>query len=306
MRHLSILALVAGLSMTPSVVQAQAAAPQRPATPSAPQRPSTPASPQQPGSTIADMRDLPDARETRQRLHEIFNQHPPSVREVLRIDPTLLYRDDYLANYPLLATFLQQHPEIAHNPAFFIGERQFEERSNASEAYRAFTQTVEFVTMIFVIGIITSGIFFLARMLVEHRRWQRAMRAQSELQTKLIDRFASSDDLIAYLQTPVGRALTEPLSIPQTASKPMNAPLSRIFWSLQSAIVVSALGTGFIIVGRAIARDDFGDALNGIGIIVLLIGIGFTFSAAVSYVLSHRLGLVQSLAARYGGETPSS
>jgi hypothetical protein len=28
------------------------------------------------------------------------------------------------------------------------------------------------------------------------------MRAQSELQTKLIDRFASSD-LIAYLQTPV-------------------------------------------------------------------------------------------------------
>ena len=249
---------------------------------------------------------MPNARDTRQRLNEIFNQHPPSVREVLRIDPTLISRADYLANYPLLAAFLEQHPEIAHNPAFFLGDRQFEEQSSASEGYRAFTQAVEFVTIICVIGIITSGIFFLVRMVVEHRRWQRAMRAQSELQTKLIDRFASSDDLIAYLQTPVGRALTEPLSVPQTASKPMNAPLSRIFWSLQSGIVVSMLGTGFIIVGQTIARAEFGDVLNGIGIIVLLIGIGFTLSSAMSYFLSHRLGLVQALTARYGGEPPPS
>src|SRR6185503_9848169 len=155
MRHLPILALVAGLSMTPSVVQAQAAAPQRPATPSAPQRPSTPASPQQPAVAVTFPSDLPNARQTQERLREIFEQHPPSVREVLRIDPTLLSRADYLANYPVLAAFLEQHPEIAHNPAFFIGQRPFEERSNASEGYRAFTQTVEFVTMIFVIGIIT-------------------------------------------------------------------------------------------------------------------------------------------------------
>jgi hypothetical protein len=61
----------------------------------------------------------------------------------------------------------------------------------------------------------------------------------------------------------------------------MNAPLSRIFWSLQSGIVVSARD-GFHRRGKGIARDEFG-VLNGIGIIVLLIGIGFTLSAAVSY-----------------------
>ena len=60
-----------------------------------------------------------DARETRDRLNDIFNQYPPSVREVLRIDPTLLYRPDYLATYPVLAAFLEQHPEIAHNPGIF-------------------------------------------------------------------------------------------------------------------------------------------------------------------------------------------
>ena len=91
MRHLQIFVVVAGLSMAPSIVFAQVGAPQRPALPSEPQRPQPPVSPQQssPGRIIQEM---PDARETQSRLNEIFRQHPPSVREVLRIDPTLLYR----------------------------------------------------------------------------------------------------------------------------------------------------------------------------------------------------------------------
>ena len=38
------------------------------------------------------------------------------MREVLQLDPTLLWRADYLATYPGLAAFLEQHPEVAHNP----------------------------------------------------------------------------------------------------------------------------------------------------------------------------------------------
>ena len=36
----------------------------------------------------------------------------------------------------------------------------------------------------------------------------------------------------------------------------MNAPLSRIFWSLQSGIVLCALGAGLIFVSRGVATDD--------------------------------------------------
>ena len=61
------------------------------------------------------------ARETRERLREIFEQYPPSVAQVLRLDPSLLTRPDYLALYPTLAAFLAQHPEVAHNPVFFLG-----------------------------------------------------------------------------------------------------------------------------------------------------------------------------------------
>ncbi len=252
---------------------------------------------------------MPDARETQSRLNEIFRQHPPSVRQVLQIDPTLLNRADYIANYPALAAFLEQHPEVAHNPSFFIGDHQFEEssRTPATEAFRTVSRTVEHLTVVMVIGIITAGILFLARTVIDHRRWQRAMRAQSELQSKLIDRFSSSDDLIAYLQSPAGKALTEPPVLPQAAARPMGAPLSRIFWSLQSGIVVSALGAGLIVVGKTIAtNDEFADVLDGFGIVVLMIGIGFTVSAAVSYFLSQRLGLVQSLSARFSGEAPGS
>ena len=119
--------------------EARQPAQRAPATPSAPQRPQPPAAPAAGGPRHRSCPNTRDARETRDRLNDIFKQYPPSVREVLRIDPTLLYRPDYLANYPVLAAFLEQHPEIAHNPAFFIGERRFDEQSNnpRMEAARA-------------------------------------------------------------------------------------------------------------------------------------------------------------------------
>src|SRR6476469_5382588 len=55
--------------------------------------------------------DEQNARQTRDRLREIFEQYPPSVSQVLRLDPSLATRPDYLASYPMLAAFLAQHPE---------------------------------------------------------------------------------------------------------------------------------------------------------------------------------------------------
>jgi hypothetical protein len=305
MKRLKIFALVAGLTLASSVALAQAGAPQRPAAPSPPKPPAG-LQPSSPG--VAMLQEMPDARETRNRLNEIFEQLPPSVREVLRIDPTLLYRADYIANYPVLAAFLEQHPEVAHNPAFFIGERQFDERIStpSGRAFDSLNRAIENLAMILVIATITGGILFLARTIIEHRRWHRALRAQSELQTKLIDRFSSSDDLIAYLQSPAGRTLTEAPAIPQATPRPMGAPLSRIFWSLQAGIVGVALGAGVIVVSRGIATSEFADVLYGVGIIVLMIGVGFGVSAAVSYFLSQRLGLVRPLASPFGGEAPGS
>ncbi len=308
MRNLQIFALVAGLMMSAAASEArQAAQPARPVTPSVPQKPQAPAGPAQssPGMFLPETRD---ARETRERLNEIFTQqYPPSVREVLRIDPTLMYRADYIANYPMLAAFLEQHPEIAHNPSFFIGERRFDEQNTSPrlELVRALRNATEFAGVVLIVMTITAGIVFLVKTVVEQRRWQRAIKAQNDLNTKLIDRFASSEDLLAYLQSPQGKILTGAPPLPQAAPRAMGAPLSRIFWSLQSGIVLGALGSGLIFVSGTAGDQEVVTFFNGVGVVVLMIGVGFAVSAVVSYILSQRLGLVQSLSARYSGDTPT-
>lgn len=307
MKNLQIFALVLGLVMAAAAAEAQQTPPPRPAVPVGPQRPQPPTVPAQ--SSPGFIHEQTDARETQERLRDVLNQYPPSVREVLRIDPTLLYRPDYLATYPMLASFLEQHPEIAHNPGFFLGEwRAPEERTPASEGFRTLARISENLMVLLIIVTITTGVIWLVRTAIEHRRWQRSMRAQTDLNTKLIDRFSSSEELLAYLQSPAGKTLIEPAALPQASPRPMpmNAPLSRIFWSLQSGIVVGALGIGLMIVAGSVSSVEVHESLRGFGIVLLLIGVGFAISAAVSFFLSQRLGLVQPMSTRYGGEAPGS
>ena len=153
---------------------------------------------------------------------------------------------------------------------------------------------------------ITAGIVFLVRTVVEHWRWQRAMKAQTDLNTKLIDRFASSEDLLAYLQSPQGKTLTERPALPQAAPRAMVR-------AAEPHLLVDAVGHRARRAGRrphycerGVRRNRTRHFLNGVGIVVLMIGIGFAVSAVVSYLLSQRLGLVQSLSARYSGDTPPS
>src|SRR5262245_1969432 len=85
-----------------------------------PPRPREPVPPERPDQRIVvqplTLDEQPAARETRDRLQRLLGQYPPSVRQVLRLDTSLLTRQDYLATYPALAALLEQHPEVVHNP----------------------------------------------------------------------------------------------------------------------------------------------------------------------------------------------
>ena len=306
--HLQTFLVVTALLLPVAPTEArQTASPQPgPTPPSAPRGAQPPDRPQ-PSSPAFQVIENRNARETRDRLNQVLSQYPPSVREVLRIDPTLLSRADYLATYPVLAAFLEQHPEVAHNPAFFVGEYQFQERTSTPnmEAVRAMRNLIEFLGVALIVMTITTGVILLVRTVVEHRRWQRALRTQTDLHTKLIDRFSSSEELLAYLQSPAGKLLTDAPALPQTAPRAMSAPLNRIFWSVQVGIIIGALGAGLVYVSRN-ADPEVSPFLNGVGIVVLTVGIGFTVSAVVSYFLSQRLGLVQSITTRLNGEAPGS
>src|ERR1700730_12221395 len=99
-----------------------------------------------------------------------------------------------------------------------------------------------------------------------------------------MDRFTSNEELLAYLQSPAGKRLLDSAPMPLEAGpRPMNAPVGRIFWSLQAGLVLIGVGIGFDLVSGRVSLAA-SSALYGIGMVSLLVGISLLISALVFYV----------------------
>src|SRR5512134_797908 len=79
------------------------------------QQPGAPARPTNPPAAPAPLAtsDL-DARATKEQLRELMQRFPPDIGRIIKMDPTLIQNEAYLAQYPALASFLAMHPEVAH------------------------------------------------------------------------------------------------------------------------------------------------------------------------------------------------
>jgi hypothetical protein len=251
---------------------------------------------QAPAPAIPDERS---AHETRARLHEIFEQYPPSVAQVLRLDPSLLTRADYLAPYPTLATYLAQHPEVAHNPVFFLGGPFNGQQYQDTRSHTVTAIQEVFIGLEFLLGVVTAilTLAWLTRAAIDHRRWLRATKIQTDAHTKIVDRLSSNEDLLAYMQSPTGqRFLSASLGVPSAAdvapAPSVGAPFNRILWSVQAGIVVAAAGLGLWIAKNGVI-EEAAQPMLVVSILAMALGIGFVASAFASYALSRQLGLVQ-------------
>ena len=153
-----------------------------------------------------------EARETRDQLMEVLRQYPPSLAEVLRLDPSLLSSEQYVATYPGLAAFVARHPEVTRNPGYFFGTehvRSWEDYGPRAEAVQVWRNVIEGVQIFSIFAIVTGTIIWLVKMLVDHRRWLRLSKIQTDVHNKLLDRFTSNEDLLAYIQSPAGRKFLE-------------------------------------------------------------------------------------------------
>jgi hypothetical protein len=248
--------------------------------------------PAQPAAPPVDYAFTQNAQNTRQELQNLLWQLPPSVRGVLQNDPSLIDRPDYLAPYPALVAFLKQHPEIARNPAFFLGRPEdFNRKSDPLDLFAAVLAGtglfLGFLTFIIFIGSI-------AREVVEYRRWVRQTRMQIDVHTKILDRMQSNEDLLAYVQTPAGRNFLEFTPVSSGREPRMaGVPFGRILWSVQAGIVLAALGIG-LRFARNTVPEEVVPAFTVLGIIVMALGVGAVTSAVVAYFLSSRLGLLPS------------
>ncbi len=244
-----------------------------------------------------------DSSQTRMELQSLLRGYPPEVGAVLKLDPTLFGNPSYMANYPKLAAFATQHPEVAHNPGFFLDSIiGLPDRGPNQAGYRIWREVLSDLGGFAAFLVVTSVFVWAIKTLIEQRRWSRLTRMQTEVHSKLLDRFTSNEELLAYIQTPGGRRFLEsaPISL-ESGPRPMSAPVGRIFWSLQVGLVAIGAGIGFDLVSLR-AQSEVAELLYGIGVIGLLVGIAFVLSAMVFYSLSRKFGLWQPPAAGAAGD----
>ncbi len=233
-----------------------------------------------------------DSAETREALQAVLGKYPPQVAKVLKLDPALFGNQAYLANYPALATFVAQHPEIAHTPAFYLESVWIPlDMAPESPTERVWRDTMQGVSIFMVMLLVTGGFVWLVRTVIEHRRWSRLTRTQSEVHNKLLDRFTSNEEVLAYMQTTGGKRFLESAPIPMDSGpRAVSAPISRMLWSVQVGLILAAAGAGLQYVGRGVEKT-VAQPLMAMGVLAVAIGVGFLVSAFVSFILSKRLGL---------------
>src|SRR5687767_12354631 len=234
------------------------------------------------------------SQQTRTDLMQVLRRLPPEVAKVLKLDPTLWTNQSYINTYPALAAFVAQHPEVPHNPRYYLEDVWLPNdplpRTPSMELWDDF---MEGIAIFFVVGSIAFALGWFIRTVLNHRRWSRLARVQTEVHTKLLDRFASNEELMAYINTTAGKRFLEAAPIPvrePAPSQQISAPINRVLWSMQAGLILGAAGVGMVVVSW-IAEKDVASALSGFGVLGIAVGIGFIASAGISLILSRRLGL---------------
>lgn len=279
------LIVLAVAMVTPSVVQAQV-------------QNQTPA--------VAVGESAQDLGATQQRLMQLLRV-TPTLAEVVASDPSLLADQQYVAKTnPELATFLTQHPEIGRNPSFWLFSKL---RSSQQKQYEVlqpkrgfvpardardggFDRVMNNVAPMIVMIVLLIALAWIIRTLAESRRWTKVFTLQSEVHSKLIDRFASNQELLGYMETDAGRRFLEAAPIvTEPDSRKMPNLVSRMMATLQVGLVLMLLGTGLILLKDAVG--DGGTTMLVLGVIALMPGIGLILSAGILWLLGKRLKLVE-------------
>jgi hypothetical protein len=251
----------------------------------------------QPAAGAVDVNvEAGNMEKTRSDFNLLLRNHPRLVGVVYH-DPSLLGDLDYVRkNGADVATFLEQHPEIAQNPEFYLrdmeGMHDWDVRGR-NQRDSVGMQFMNDVWPFLVFVIVSSFLMWLIKTFLENRRWGRMAKVQAEVHSKLLDRFAASQDLQAYMQTEAGRRFLESAPIPVELDQKtkLSAPFGRILWSVQVGLILAMGGIALLSVRSNVPEGV--QPLTVFGTLGVMLGVGFVLSAGASYVLSRRLGLFE-------------
>ena len=134
---------------------------------------------------------------------------------------------------------------------------------------------------------------WIVKVVGQNKRFDKLARMHNDLQTRLIEKFGSNEELLAYLATDPGKRLLDAPIVER------GTPYARILGSVQAGIVLVLTGLAFLVTRSMITGvDEGGFAFTGV--LALALGIGFLLSAWASHALSKSYGLIAGN--RFGGE----
>jgi len=216
-------------------------------------------------------------------LDRFLDAHPEIESDVLG-DPHRISDPSYIHEHRELEAFLASHPLVKADPRAFISARSWRfsqgGKNDTEELLSWFIPFSVFVCMLL-------AVLWVVRTILENRRWNKSFKAHEDVHTKLIDKFASGQELTTYMESDAGRRLLE-----WTPSIEGRMPFAagRILWSLQAGLILGLAGVGLLSVRHYV--PDAAQPLLVFGMLGLTIGLGFCLSAVLSYGISKHLGLL--------------
>ncbi len=279
----------------------------------------------------AGQSDIVVGSTAQQQLIAFLAAHPDIRNELLK-RPRLIRDKGYLQQHAELAAILQAHPEAEQKPSFTEGlpvppetasspvpERgnealagpcgpalkiqalQYEvERSRSGNSpdqsglARFINDAYPFLGFLIVLG----ALLWVLRVVLENRRWGKVAKIQSEVHSKLLEKFGTSQELLSYMETEAGKRFLEsqPFQLETQGARATPYPFGRILLSIQLGAVGLVVGVGLLYLRGHLTEGAEGCLV--FGTLASTVGIGFLLSAAASYGLSRHLGLLEGVTSK--------
>ena len=140
--------------------------------------------------------------------------------------------------------------------------------------------------VIAVLGIIISFAFVFGVVTLLVRMRQRKYELQAEVQTKLIERFGTSQELVEFLQSPSGQQFVNGVQKENVIVR------NRALGGIRKAIILSFIGAGLL----TISLMSGADWVSWFGVMFVALGVGYLVAAFVSMRLARETDVTENAA----------
>lgn len=135
--------------------------------------------------------------------------------------------------------------------------------------------------LIALVGMVTSFVFFFGVVFLLVRMRQRRYELRAEVQSKLIERFGTSQELVEFLQSSAGQQFVDGVQNEKVIVH------NRALGGIRKAIILSFFGGGLMAIWGLTGEDW----VSWFGIVFLALGVGYLVAAFVSMRLSRENGV---------------